>query len=79
MLQTHAPVQQKYPSYRELLGFLVPVGEEAALRLVDLEIRHLEADSLIRVAREQQELHRENVFLAHTDRAMVVAVGCQVV
>lgn len=39
-------------SHRKLLGFLVPVGEETALLLVDLEVRHLEADRLVRVARE---------------------------
>lgn len=42
--------------HRELLRLLLPVREEAALLFVDLEIRHLEADRLVWVAREQQIL-----------------------
>lgn len=44
-------------SYRELLGLLFPVGEETAFLLVDLEIRHLETDRLVWIAREQKILH----------------------
>lgn len=43
-------------THRELLRLLLPVSEEAALLLVDLEIRNLEPDRLIRVASEEKIL-----------------------
>lgn len=45
-------------NYRKFLGFLVPVGEKTTLHLVDFEVRHLEPDCLVRVAGEEQVLHR---------------------
>lgn len=46
-----------FRTHRELFSFLVPVGEEAPLLLVDLQIGDLKPDGLVRVAGEQQVLH----------------------
>lgn len=43
-------------AYCELFGLLVPIREEAPFLLVDLEVRHLEADGLVWVTCEKEVL-----------------------
>lgn len=62
-------------AYRKFLGFLVPVGKEVALLLVDLKVRHLESDRLVRVAGEQQILH---AVTARQTRKRAVSAYCVV-
>lgn len=47
-------------AHRKLLGLLVPVREETPLLLIDLQVRNLEADRLVRVARKQQVLRDQD-------------------